>query len=1342
MKKVLYFIVLFFLISCNTKAQILLGESFDNVSALSASGWVEVNRSSPVGLMGYFQGNPTVFSSFQGAPNAYLGVNYNSVSGINTISNWMMTPQVTLENGDSVKFWTRSIGSAYPDRLQLRLNSTGSTNVGSTALTVGDFTVLLLDINPTLVQGGYPSVWTQYSAVIGGLSGPTVCRLAFRYFVTDGGPLGSNSDYIGIDEFSIKRSIPSYSCSNGVGCQFPDLISGFYSSPNSGYIISDQFVPTTSSPVSSVCWYGGYWNPMTLLDCGPGPGDDFRITYYNDDAGQPGTVLAGPFILSAVSKVATSNTNLFGMFLQEWGYEAVHPPVSLIAHQRYWIEITNHILTGDCYWFWEGAMPGDHVHYVSGFGFDTDDLAFCLDVPIKNDGGLSAAPVNDVCQNAFEVFCGDVINASTVDATAQLPPPYCQTSVNTASGIWFKFNGTGQRIEISTCAAATDYDTKITVYAGNCTNLTCVAGNDDMGVGCSFNSLHSEVDFCTEPGVEYYIYVTGYGSSAGDFQLQVNCILSDPPSVINCPAHITQQTDAGSCSAFVSVPLPVYGVDFMDDCSAVFYNDFTLNDDASALYPFGSTNLLWTAEDNDGQTATCVQVITIVDQELPAISCPPNVSIFTDPGLCSASGVFIGNPVVSDNCGISGIVNDAVQPFYLGATLVTWTVTDNSNNISTCQQTVTVSDNIPPQITCPVDITINVDPGVCFVSGVALGTPATSDNCNILSVVNDAVQPFYSGLTSVIWTVTDHSSNSSTCTQIVTVVDNIPPQITCPPDVTVGTDVSSCAASGVALGTPVTSDNCGVFSIVNDAVQPFALGTSIVTWTVTDNSNHSSTCQQMVTVSDNIPPLITCPSDIHVNVNQGACHASGVILGLPSTSDNCGVFSVVNDAVQPFPLGTTLVTWTVADNSSNGSSCQHTVTVFDDIPPLITCPPDITVNVDSGSCFASVVALGTPVASDNCSVLSVVNDAVQPFLIGSTMVIWTVTDNNSNTSTCMQSVTVIDDVFPQITCPQDITVITDTGYCFASGVALGIPVTSDNCGIFSVVNDVSEPFGLGPTTITWTATDNSSNSVTCIQTITVVDSIFPQIYCPPDLILLTDSGSCIASGVVLGMPLISDNCGIFSLMNDAMEPYDIGTTTITWTVADSSNNISTCTHVVIVEDHELPLIVCPPDTVVPSDPGLTYAANVVLDPPFVSDNCALQSFQHDGVEPYAIGNHVITWTVTDQSNNSASCIQNMTVTPFVSSAHEETVGYFLKNQPNPFENSTEIIFGLASASVVSVKIFDIPGKLISEIVQGEELPAGIHRYQFIASDYLLTPGIYFAELKTEKIRIVRKIILN
>lgn len=183
-------------------------QNFDDITTLAGDGWVIQNNSAPVGSLGWFQGTATTatptpgpFNSYNGANNSYIAANFNSTGNTGTISNWLITPNRTLRNGDVFTFYTRkSSPDMYVDRLEVRLSTNGtSTNVGAGATAVGDFTTLLLSINPTLVANIYPQVWTQYTITVSGLPAPTSGRIAFRYFVTGAGALGTNSDYIGID---------------------------------------------------------------------------------------------------------------------------------------------------------------------------------------------------------------------------------------------------------------------------------------------------------------------------------------------------------------------------------------------------------------------------------------------------------------------------------------------------------------------------------------------------------------------------------------------------------------------------------------------------------------------------------------------------------------------------------------------------------------------------------------------------------------------------------------------------------------------------------------------------------------------------------------------------------------------------------------------------------------------------------------------------------------------------------------------------------------------------------------------------------------------------------------
>lgn len=194
-------------------------ETFTNMATLTTTGgWVATNLSSPLGTTNWRQGDNTTlagafssFDNFDGTNLDYALADYNSGSLTATISNWLITPNITtMSNGDTIRFYTRTVTygtTQWPDNLQVRLSlNGGSANVGTTATSVGDFTTLLGEINPSLLQNTYPQVWTQYQVILAGLpAGNNSGRIAFRYFVTNGGPNGTNSVGIGLDLFQFRE---------------------------------------------------------------------------------------------------------------------------------------------------------------------------------------------------------------------------------------------------------------------------------------------------------------------------------------------------------------------------------------------------------------------------------------------------------------------------------------------------------------------------------------------------------------------------------------------------------------------------------------------------------------------------------------------------------------------------------------------------------------------------------------------------------------------------------------------------------------------------------------------------------------------------------------------------------------------------------------------------------------------------------------------------------------------------------------------------------------------------------------------------------------------------------
>jgi gliding motility-associated-like protein len=748
---------------------------------------------------------------------------------------------------------------------------------------------------------------------------------------------------------------------------------------------------------------------------------------------------------------------------------------------------------------------------------------------------------------------------------------------------------------------------------------------------------------------------------------QANIDDTTPPVLSACPSNITLPAN-GSCQAQATWTPPTA----TDNCGTTPV--ITSTHAPNTIFDFGTTTVTYTATDDHGNTAQCSFTVTVNDTQNPTITPPASVITVADPGSCSTSGVVLGTPVTSDNCGVQSVSSDAPTSFPVGVTTVTWTVNDVNGRSATATQTVTVNDTQDPTITPPSNIAISADAGSCSASGVVLGVPVTADNCAVQSVTNDAPSSFPVGSTTVTWTVTDVNGRTATATQTVTVNDNQNPTINPPANIVIGTSPGSCSANSVVLGTPVTSDNCAVQSVTSDAPSSFPVGMTTVTWTVTDVNGRSATATQTVTVSDTENPTITAPSNVLASADGGSCSATGILLGTPVTSDNCAVQSVSNDALANFPVGVTTVTWTVNDVNGRSATAIQTVTVNDTQDPTITAPSNIVTVAAPGSCSATGVVLGNPATSDNCAVQSVTNNAPANFPVGVTTVTWTVNDVNGRSATATQTVTVNDTQDPTITPPANVTTNTSPGSCSATSVVLGTPVTSDNCSVATVTNDSPSTFPVGVTTVTWTVTDVNGRSATATQTVTVNDNQNPSITAPANIVTQTPAGSCSVSGVALGNPVTSDNCGVLNVSNNAPSTFPLGVTTVTWTVNDINGRSATATQTVTVQDNVPPVISgCPSNITIPSGGSCQAVATWIA--PTVSDNCvgtpSLVTTHAPG-STFPVGTTTVTYTATAGSLSS-TCSFTVTVvdnTPPVLSGCPSDIVVFAASNCNNIVNWT------------------------------------------------------------------------
>ncbi|PVW13160.1 hypothetical protein DDV96_13715, partial [Marixanthomonas spongiae] len=507
----------------------------------------------------------------------------------------------------------------------------------------------------------------------------------------------------------------------------------------------------------------------------------------------------------------------------------------------------------------------------------------------------------------------------------------------------------------------------------------------------------------------------------------------------------------------------------------------------------------------------------------------------------------------TDNCGIASTSID-ITDFdcsNIGDNTVTLTVTDNSGNTSTCTTTVTVIDNIAPIANCVAPFTVQLDAnGQAAITAADINDGST-DNCTIDTTTIDVTDFDCSNIgdNTVTLTVTDTSGNSSTCTTIVTVEDNVAPVANCVAPFTVQLDANGQAAITVADIENGSTDACGIDTTSIDITDFDCsnVGDNTVTLTVTDINGNVSTCTTIVTVEDTIAPTIACTANVLASTDPGNCYAT---VNFPDAlaTDNCSGVTVVQTAGLPsgsqFPVGVSTVEFTATDASGNSSVCTFDITVEDNEAPIAVCE-NITIQLDEfGSASITAVDLDGG-STDACGVdsISIDQDTFDCSNVGDNNVTLTVTDVNGNVSTCTAIVTVEDITAPEVVC-QDITLQLDaTGTVSITGIDVD-GGSIDACGIasYDLDMDTFDCSNVGVNAVALTVTDNNGNTATCTAMVTVEDNTSPDLVCTDFTLELGEDGTAtlLPDDVIASL---DEACGIETTAVDITEfdCSDIGT---------------------------------------------------------------------------------------------------------------------------------------------------------------------------------------------------------
>jgi len=816
---------------------------------------------------------------------------------------------------------------------------------------------------------------------------------------------------------------------------------------------------------------------------------------------------------------------------------------------------------------------------------------------------------------------------------------------------------------------------------------------------------------------------------------QTITIVDTTPPTITCPANVTvecdQPTDPGATGNATASN---------DNCAADNQLNVTFSD-VSDQTPTGCGNdtytitRTWTATDPCGNATNCIQIIEVEDTTPPVITCPADATIECDEDPSPATN---GTATATDNCAAVSEIDisftdiSSQTPTGCGqfqyTILRTWQAEDVCGNTSTCVQTINVEDTTPPVITCPSSQTLT-----CFESVPApymnaadyiAGGGTISDNCTsllsdftVFSQDDDNGGDNCPGNARVVvrtYFVNDACGNNATCTQTFTylastqgpVITSVLP--TCykycadfanpmESDVTFDTDCSFGATVNITGPTQIGADNCP--------------GTIYrYTYSVTDDCGRTSAPVNRDFIIGNDGPTIECAS-FNLILECGDPNNADYIdthLGLVSANSSCELdLNITNSFIflnfTSCTNSTKVVTFTAQDDCGRTATCTTTITIQDNLAPVITAvPPAIC---DAAECGGDVnywfdhwldYMLDGLEAEDQCdNNVTWTTDPANPQLNTNcdpvsgdavTTVTFIANDNCGNEAYHVGSFTV-ENEFPAAfeNVPADATVS-----CGAPIVFGPAPTTTNTCQTtvtMSTSVDDTDPCNVLHTR-TWTATDACGGLTTAVsQTITEVDDTDPFFTSVP-----ADATIACDASPVFGTPVADDACSAVTIgSTDSSSGNSCsGSYTRIWTATDDCGNTATASQTLTYSDDDAPVF-----TSVPSNGMIACDETPVFGTPTASDDCngatITQVDTQSGTS--CSGSYTRTWTATDACGNANIASQTFNYTDdegpvFTSVPSGGTVACFDQSIFTGTATATDNCSGPASISHQDVSIGD------------------------------------------------------
>ncbi|WP_083702174.1 gliding motility-associated C-terminal domain-containing protein [Mangrovimonas sp. DI 80] len=613
-------------------------------------------------------------------------------------------------------------------------------------------------------------------------------------------------------------------------------------------------------------------------------------------------------------------------------------------------------------------------------------------------------------------------------------------------------------------------------------------------------------------------------------QVQTITVQDTTAPTFTVPASVTIECDQDANDLVLTGDV----TDEADNCSSELEATFT---DATAEGECANAFIItrtWTLTDDCGNTTTQVQTIIIQDTTAPTFTVPASVSIECDQ---DENDLALTGDVTdeTDNCSTeleATFTDTTAEGDCANASIITrtWTLTDDCGNTTTQVQTITVQDTTAPTFTVPAAVTIECDQDE---NDLALTGDATdeADNCSaeLDATYTDATEEGECANAAIIsrtWTLTDDCGNTTTQVQTITIQDTTAPTFTVPAAVTIECDQDE---NDLALTGDVTdeADNCSAeldATYTDATAEGECANASIITrtWTLTDDCGNTTTQVQTITIQDTTAPTFTVPAAVTIECDQDASNLA-LTGDVTDEADNCSaeLEATFSDATAEGECANASIitrTWTLTDDCGNTTTQVQTINVQDSTAPTFTVPENLTVECDMDTSDLTLTGDVTDEA-DNCSSeleATFTDEVTEGSCVGESTIerTWTLIDDCGNTTTQVQTISVVDTTAPELIVDLDPSIdVNCSEVPDAPELSFEDACSTDISVVFNesiTPEEGSENYSI---TRNWTVSDDCGNEATYTQ---IVNVNVENIISGSDTTICTEEGPLDLFGLLSG----------------------------------------------------------------------------------------------------------------------------------------------------------------------------------------------------------------------------------